>query len=362
MFLISMIPIGKSSLLRSFALFIFFFFTGPGMTGAWAAAGAEAGAEPPANLPDYFLWRDGLRREALEAGIRPEILYETLAGVQPDMTVINRDRNQPEVKQTFADYSAKRLSAARIAQGRQKLLQYEPLISKVANVYGVPPHVIAAIWGLESNYGSLTGGRKIIPALVTLAYDPRRSGYFRKELLKAFRILEDGNIAPDLMTGSWAGAMGQPQFMPSAYLAYAQDFTGDGHKDIWTSEADVFASIANYLKQYGWDAKLGWGRPVQLPEDFAAKIQEAGLAAPATSCALKNHVGDLTLTEWQQMGVRQLDGEKLPDSEIKASLVRPDGPDGAAFLAYGNYRAFLRYNCSDYYALSIGMLADQLEQ
>jgi membrane-bound lytic murein transglycosylase B len=317
-------------------------------------------AELPDNLPDFPTWLDGLRQEALSAGIRPELLDEVLTGVEPDMKVLDRDRNQPEVKQTFEGYSSARLSDARITTGRQRLLQYKPLLAKVEKAYGVPAPMIVAVWGLESNYGSLTGGKEVVPALLTLAYDPRRSGYFRKELINALKILNDGNIPPHLMTGSWAGAMGQSQFMPSSYLAFAQDFSGDGHKDIWSSEADVFASIAFFIKEHGWQAHGLWGRPVKLPDDIDKKLYEKNIGPPANSCALRNHTGFLTLTKWRALGVRLADGKRLPKSKIQASLVRPDGPDGAAYLAYMNYRSILKYNCSDYYALTVGLLADAI--
>ncbi len=317
-------------------------------------------AELPDNLPDFAVWLGELRDEAIDAGVKAETVDAAFKDVKPDMSVIARDRNQPEFKQTFHDYVTKRVSPLRIKMGIEKLGKVRATIDEVAKAYGVQARFIAAIWGLETNYGNYTGGKEIIPALTTLAYDPRRSSYFRKELINALKILDNGDIELHQMTGSWAGAMGQPQFMPSSYLAYAQDYDGDGHRNIWTSDADVFASIAHYLKKHGWTNNYTWGRQVTLPPEFDRILSDNNIQPPAKSCALRNHAGYRSLAKWNRLGVRRLNGNDLPDVDIKASIVRPDGPNGPAFLAYGNYRSILRYNCSDYYALSVGMLSDKL--
>jgi membrane-bound lytic murein transglycosylase B len=341
---------GSRLLLRFISAFLIFIL----------AQGLGTRAETPENLPDFPVWLEALRQEALAAGIRGEVLDAALTGVTPDMGIITRDRNQPEVKQSFADYAAARVNDDRIALGRERYTQYKELLVNVSKAYGVPAPMIAAVWGMESRYGSQPGTKLIVPALLTLAYDPRRSGYFRKELINALKILNDNDMPPGLMTGSWAGAMGQAQFMPSSYLAYAQDFTGDGGRDIWMSEADVFASIANYLKVSGWAGPISWGRAVKLPENFDDILVQKMIGPPADSCALRNHAGFLSLNEWRALGVRRENGKRLPWSAAKASLVRPDGPGGPAFLVYENYRAILKYNCSDYYALSVGLLADEI--
>lgn len=306
-------------------------------------------------------WLAELRAEALEQGIRPEILDEALANVTYDAGVVKADRNQPEFKQTFEGYMKARVSEARIRRGQEKIREHWDTLKAVGAAYGVQPHFIAAIWGIETNYGSYTGGKDVVQSLVTLAYDPRRSGYFRRELLTALRILNEGHIDPAHMKGSWAGAMGQPQFMPTSFWDYAQDFDGDGRRDIWTTPGDVFASIAYYLKRYGWQDEWTWGRRVTLPENFDIRIADQKLGPPQDRCALRDHIGDLSLDQWQALGVRRLNGDDLPNVNVEASLARPAGPDGPAFLTYGNFRAILRYNCSNYYALAVSHLADALK-
>lgn len=306
-------------------------------------------------------WMAELRAEALDQGIRPEILDAALAGVTYDAGVVKADRNQPEFKQTFAGYMKARVSDARIRRGQEQIAKHRAALERVGDAYGVQPRFIAAIWGIETNYGSYTGGKDVVQSLVTLAYDPRRSDYFRRELLTALKILNEGHIDPANMKGSWAGAMGQPQFMPTSFWDFAEDFDGDGRRDIWTTPEDVFASIANYLKRYGWEGNRTWGRRVDLPMDFTSKVSDQGLGAPSSRCALRNHVGDLTLDQWQAMGVRRDGGADLPQVNIEASLVQPGGEEGPAFLTYGNFRAILRYNCSNFYALAVGHLADALK-
>lgn len=306
-------------------------------------------------------WLADLRVEALERGVRPEILDAALAGVTYDAGVVEADRNQPEFKQTFAGYMRSRVSDERILMGQEKIREHWDDLQAVGKAYGVQPRFIAAIWGIETNYGRYTGGKSVVQSLVTLAYDPRRSDYFRKELLTALDILNEGHIDPAHMIGSWAGAMGQPQFMPSSFRAYAEDFNGDGRRDIWTTPADVFASIAKYLKNYGWEDSRTWGRRVHLPEDFAQRIEAQGVGAPKDRCALRDHLGDLPLDQWQALGVRRTNGADLPRVNVDASLIRPVGAAGPAFLTYGNFRAILRYNCSNFYALAVGHLADALK-
>ncbi|MEE8371245.1 MAG: lytic murein transglycosylase, partial [Sphingomonadales bacterium] len=220
----------------------------------------------------------------------------------------------------------------------------------------------AAIWGMETNFGSYSGGMDVIRSLATLAYDPRRSAFFRKELFNALRILEEGHIAPKDMKGSWAGAMGQSQFMPSSFNAYAQDFDGDGRADIWLTKADVFASIAHYLKKHKWRDDLTWGRAVTLPANMADLEAEIALVRQPKACrrALRHHSRILPLETWQKLGVRRLNGDDLPKRNVGASLVRPAGADGPAYLTYDNFRAILSYNCSNFYAIAVGQISDAL--
>ena len=230
------------------------------------------------------------------------------------------------------------------------------LLGRVEKTYGVPSRIVVSVWGLESNFGRFAGVRPTIPALVTLAYDPRRATFFRGELFNALEIVHRGDIQLERLKGSWAGALGQPQFMPSSYLKYAQDFDDDGRKDIWSSQADVFASIANYLKEHGWSAGTTWGREVQL----SPILQKAALAIPRreTGCRARRLMTDpRPLSEWRKMGLRGTDGALVPSSPLDASLV---SAGSKWYLLYANYEALLGYNCAHSYALSVALLADRI--
>ncbi len=308
---------------------------------------------------DFQEWLTALIVEAREQGVREDIIQQALSAVTPIPQVIDNDRNQAEFKETFEEYLVKRVTPWRIDTGRARLRENRDLLARVGEQYGVDPRFIVAFWGMETNYGSFTGGTDVIRALVTLAYDPRRAAYFRRELLSALQILNEGHISHTDMKGSWAGAMGQSQFMPSSFLQYAQDFDGDGKRDIWNSKADVFASIAQYLKAAKWDDAQTWGREVTLPADYHARAERWRQPPQEYSCSvLRNHTMQLPLQQWREIGVRRADGSDLPTNNLVASIVLPDGEDGRAFLTYGNFRAILRYNCANNYALSIGHLAD----
>jgi membrane-bound lytic murein transglycosylase B len=234
------------------------------------------------------------------------------------------------------------------------------LLAEVSGKYGVQPRFIVAIWGIETRYGRVRGSMPVVPALATLAFDRRRSKFFRNELLQALRMVDRGYIELEKMNGSWAGAMGQSQFIPSSYMAYAVDFDGDGRRDIWESRADVFASIANYLKQHRWNSDLTWGREVKLPADFDATLKSLGTDKDGRCRALRGITPKRTLAQWQAMGVRRADGRDLPTRAISAALVPPSQSNGPAFLVYDNYRSILRYNCAHLYGLTVGMLADAI--
>ncbi len=309
--------------------------------------------------PNFQLWLQALIEEARASGISESIIEQALVPVTPIPQVISNDRNQAEFVETLAMYLEKRVTDWRINTGRNRLAQHTALLDEVGKRYGVSPRVIVAIWGIETNYGSFTGGTDVIRALVTLAYDPRRADYFRRELLAALQILQEGHITHPDMKGSWAGAMGQSQFMPSSFRDFAVDFNGDGRRDIWTTEADVFASIANYLAAAGWREGERWGREVAIPADYhqqAAQWQQGEVTH--TCSVLRRHTVQLPVSDWQMAGVRQADGQPLPAADIPASIVFPDGPDGKAFLTYPNFRAILRYNCANNYALAVATLAD----
>ena len=304
----------------------------------------SAFAEAP---PPFDTWLAELKTEALNAGISEDIFNRAMEGVAPKKKVVSLDRNQPEVRKTLNQYLSKAVSDSRTAYGRKMLQKHQGLLTEISRHYGVQPRFIIALWGIETSFGRYTGGFRVTAALATLAYDGRRSAYFRKELLRALQILEEGHIAPEDMLGSWAGAMGQSQFMPSSYLAYAVDWDKDGKRDIWSTQADVFASIANYLSQVGWRDDITWGREVRLPDDLGAK-------------QLYEDREWLEMQSWTSRGVRKADGTPLPKRNLRSRLVIPDGPEGRAFLAYDNYEATLRWNRSHFFAIAVGLLSDSL--
>jgi len=301
-----------------------------------------------AEAPAFDAWMAELRAEARAAGISDATLDAALEGVAPIPRVIELDRRQPEGRFTFQQYNQRVLSESRIERGRELYREHRALLDRVAADYGVQPRFIVALWGIESSYGSYDGDFPVIGALATLAYDGRRAGFFRGELLRALEIVERGDIAVGQMTGSWAGAMGQSQFMPSSYHAYAVDYDGDGHRDIWTSLPDVFASIANYLARAGWNDRFTWGRRVDPPAGLNGALVGLEHARP--------------LPEWQALGVRRANGADLPAVALEASLLRTDDGQGPSYLVYHNFRVLMAWNRSTYFALTVGELADLIER
>ncbi|HTZ71362.1 MAG TPA: lytic murein transglycosylase [Acetobacteraceae bacterium] len=312
------------------------------LTRRLALAAALASPVLPALATGGFdLFLASLRVEAAHAGIRREVIEAALTGLTPNADVIRLDRHQPEFTLTWAQYRARVLPARRLAAARDHYARNETLFTEIGTHYGVDPGVIIGIWGLESGFGVNTGGFSVVQALATLAYDGRRAAFFRGELLNALRILNDGDVTTRRMTGSYAGAMGQPQFMPSAYLHYAVDYDGDGRRDIWTSLPDVFASVANYLARCGWHAGEPWGQPVLIP---------AGYSGPSGRDAMR------PLGHWQAAGIRRIDGRPFSRADVPAALVLPDGAGGEAYMVYHNFHVIRRYNPSDFYALAVGLL------
>lgn len=297
--------------------------------------------------PDFQQWLGELKQEALRDGIRPGTTDKALAGVEPIARILELDQRQPERTISFDTYLSRAVTPARIRKAREKLKANQALLERVGRHYGVQPRFIVALWGMETDFGGNMGGFNVVHALATLAYDGRRSSFFRGELLKALRILDEGHIAPERMLGSWAGAMGQCQFMPSSFFRFAQDFDGDGRRDIWGTPADVFASAANYLKTVGWKADQTWGRAVRLPK-----------GGDSASWAGLDKFQPLAV--WAKRGLRGADGKPLPKSALDAALVMPDGPKGKAFLVYGNYRTIMDWNRSTYFATAVGILADHI--
>ena len=308
-------------------------------------------------------WLQGVQKEGLAKGISKKTLDSALTGLTRIERVIKLDRRQPEFTQTFHQYIDKRVSAWRVRTGRERLAAHGDILAVVGKRFDVQPRFIVALWGIETSFGAVTGGFSVVRALATLAYDGRRSAYFRRELFNALKIVDQGHIAVADMKGSWAGAMGQNQFMPSSFLSYAVDFNGDGRRDIWGTLEDVFASAANYLTRAGWRGDQTWGREVNLPPGFADKLAGLMPKTPPKGCrALRKLSVSKTLPQWQALGIRQIDGNPLSSNPIKASLVLPDGPGGPAFLVYSNFRATLRWNCSILFAAAVGILADRLAQ
>jgi membrane-bound lytic murein transglycosylase B len=276
---------------------------------------------------------------------------------EPLPVVLERDRSQAEAVLPLETYINRRLTRTLINRGRTVVNTFRPTLERVASEYGVPVRILAGIWGAESNFGAFSGTRPIVAALATLAWDPRRSTFFRGELLSALEIVNRGDIELERLKGSWAGAMGQPQFMPSSYLTYAVDHDGDGRRDIWSSPGDVLASIANYLKGKGWVAGQTWGREVKLSKETAGDIR-ATVPRRAGSCTAKRDMTvPLPLSEWTRMGVRTVTGGQLPPSEMVASLVSGTTKH---YLVYSNYDALLDYNCAHAYALSVAILGERI--
>ncbi len=342
----------------------------PAPAQAPAAAPAPAPAAAPvqeARVPASFdraafqKFLDDLRQEAVGKGIKPAVVTEALANVEPVARVLERDRNQAEFKIDFATYRDRVITTANVERGRRLRDQHRELLGQVAQRYGVQPRFILAIWGIETRYGAVKADVPLFNSLATLAFDQRRAAFFRNELFSALQMLDRGYIDYPSMKGSWAGAMGQPQFMPSSYLAYAEDFDGDGKRDIWGNQGDVFASIANYLAKHSWSSAQTWGRDVKLPAGFQTRMPELAREGRSGCRAIDQMTRDLPLSEWARLGVRRGDGGELPKVNLTGALVQPDGPNGPSFLVYANYRSVLRYNCAHHYALTVSMLADRIE-
>ena len=288
----------------------------------------------------------GVKADARKAGISQVTLDRAFAGVVPNQKVLEKDRHQPEFTMTWERYKTLVINDQRIANGRDAVARERPLFRRVEERFGVSPGVIAGIWGVESGFGAATGDFRVIEALATLAWDGRRASFFRGELMAALKILENGDIAPAKMMGSYAGAMGQPQFMPSSYLRYAVDFEGHGKRDIWTSKPDVLGSIANYLARSGWRAREGWGQQVTLPPGFDFSLTGRDTMRP--------------LGDWIRLGVRPADPAWRAAADSPSAIVAPDGEAGDTFVVHANFKAIRRYNPSDFYAIAVGSIGDRV--
>ncbi|PHR64279.1 lytic murein transglycosylase [Alcanivorax sp.] len=287
-----------------------------------------------------------LRAQADEAGIPAQVISRSLNTVKLNERVIELDRSQPEFTSSFSDYYTRRVSETRIETGRKKYREQQPLLQALTREYGIPGHYLVAFWGLETNYGGFLGSIPVLDALSTLACEGRRGDYFSGELMNALRIIQSGDVEASQMEGSWAGAMGQTQFMPAIFLKYAIDHDGDGRRNLWESEDDALASAANFLQGLGWQREQRWGREVTLPDNF--DFQLTGFAHQRS------------LSDWAKLGVRMPDGQPLPQADMEAALVVPSGHNGPAFLAYQNFRVIMGWNRSESYAIAVGRLADRI--
>ncbi|CAD5107624.1 lytic murein transglycosylase [Zestomonas carbonaria] len=301
--------------------------------------------QQPSSL-SFADWRDQLRREALAAGIDAKLFDRAFAGVTPDPKVIAADRSQPEFTRPVWEYLDSAVSPARLERGRRLLGEHRATLDSIQQRYGVSKEVLVAVWGMESAFGSHIGDYNVIRSLATLAYEGRRQAFWREQLLAALQILQHGDIAPERLVGSWAGAMGQTQFIPTTYNQHAVDFDGDGRRDLWNSSADALASAAHYLGNSGWQPGQPWGFEVRLPEGF-----DYGLADPDER---------RSLAQWAALGVKPVKANANAPADASAALLLPAGHRGPAFLVLNNFRSILRYNNSTSYALAIGLLADGL--
>ncbi|WP_277591949.1 lytic murein transglycosylase [Pseudomonas chlororaphis] len=295
----------------------------------------------------FAQWQAGFRVEALNAGIRADLFDRAFAGITPDMGVIKADRSQPEFTRPVWEYLDGALSPLRVRKGQALLNQYADILQQIEQRYGVDRQALVAVWGMESNFGEFQGNKSVIRSLATLAYEGRRPAFANSQLLAALQILQHGDIQPEKMLGSWAGAMGQTQFIPTTYNTHAVDFDGDGRRDIWNSPADALASTAHYLQSSGWQKGQPWGFEVQLANGFDYALADGAIRKP--------------VAEWLRLGMQLPNGASVPASaeQLSAALLLPAGYRGPAFLILDNFRAVLKYNNSSSYALAVNLLSQR---
>ncbi len=298
-----------------------------------------------AKRPSWSVWVKELRAEAIQQGIRPQLFDRVFSKIKrPSRRVLHFDRTQPEKRLRFLKYRNTRANKYRIIIGRRKLKKNKPLLNEVSRHYGVSPCFIVSLWGLETSYGSFMGSFPVVNSLATLAYDSRRGKFFRKQLLHALHILNEGHISEKDFKGEWAGASGQPQFLPSSWANYAVDYNGDGKKDIWKTREDVFASIANYLVKHGWRTGEPWAIQVSVPQSEASHWV--------------NSKRSQTVAQWKQLVLRTYKGQPWPSDNLQAELVRPYG--GPDYLIFNNFKVIMKWNRSIYYAGTVGYLAEKV--
>lgn len=299
---------------------------------------------PPPRKESFRTWVKALRVEALADGIKPQVFDSLFKHLKPDPRLLHFDRKQPEKRLTFRKYRKTRGDNYRILLGKRYYKKYRALLEEVGGSYGVSPCMITALWGIESSYGNFMGTHKVIRSLATLAYDTRRSDFFRNELIHALRIVNGGHVKLADFKGEWAGGTGQPQFLPSSWFKHAVDYDKDGRKDIWRSHADIFASIANYLVDYGWKSDEPWGVEVRLPRHFDKSLADLQI--------------EKSVSEWEALGIKVAAKEKHPDSKLMASIVTPLG--GPNFMVFNNFKVLMEYNRSTYYAATVAYISDSI--
>lgn len=314
---------------------------------------------------DFAAWLATFRVRAAGEGISETMLAAALGGLTFNPRIIELDRSQPDDSRPasvpkFANYLERRLTPDRIAPGRHLLGELDPTLRAVEARYGVPRTVVLGIWGMETGYGAVTGNFDLVRSLASLAFDGRREALFSRELVGALKMIDQGAIPRERLLGSWAGATGNPQFLPTSYLEHAVDFDGDGKADIWESRADTAASISNYLKAKGWRPGGDWAMKVNVPANLDRERVRNLVQPRECKRVLGKHSRWIPVGEWRAIGLSPLDGRAWPGDDVLATLVEPDGPGEGGFLTYGNYRALLGYNCSNFYALSVGLLADAI--
>jgi len=300
--------------------------------------------------PTFEQYLTDLKMQAIERGYTADFVDQVFVDVIYHKKTVTADKNQPETKLTLDKYLATRVPDWKVKKAVDLMAQHQVLLDQVEKKFGVQKRFIVALWGNESNFGNIMGKHSVINSLVTLAYEGRREALFKKQLFAALEILQQGHVELEDFVGSWAGAMGQSQFMPTSFLDYAIDFDKDGRKDIWNSEADVFASIANFLNSEGWSNQITWGRQVTVPDDFDFSV--TGLKSSSKRL----------LSGWQAIGVRRYDGRNLPNLPFKGSLIAPDGKTGRIYLVYENFRTLMKWNRSSYFGVSVSYLSDRIKK
>jgi len=316
---------------------------------SWLFISSFCHAQTPVK-PSFEEYVEKLKVESIEQGFSDEFVATVFKDVEFYKRAVKADKNQPERKITLDSYLTTRVPDWKVSQAVEYYQKHKKLLEEIGEIYDVQPRFIVALWGNESNFGRIQGNFPVVSALTTLAYEGRREALFKKQLFAALTILREGHISQEKFVGSWAGAMGQSQFMPSSFLSYAVDFDGDGKKDIWSNPADVFASIANYLKSEGWDGSYTWGRQVKMPKGFDLTL--SGLD--------KNKMQ--SLTRWQELGIRRFDSSDLPRVDLPASLIIPDDENGRIYLVYSNFHTLMRWNRSTYFGVSVSYLADRIKK